>query len=190
MINIAVEGESDRGAAEAIARAAGHSVGKLRVARGKSKLDPKVPKYAMAAQFENWVIFRDSDGVCPVELRGALAGVPDLSNPKFCLRIAHTMIESWLLADTKGFAQYFRVRQGRVPIAPDQLPHAKRALLDICGTSSSSALRREVLAKNGDTGPLYVSRINDFATTVWDVAEASERSPSLARAVARIGELR
>ncbi|SHJ43030.1 hypothetical protein SAMN02745244_02486 [Tessaracoccus bendigoensis DSM 12906] len=186
MIYVAVEGESDRGAATAVVAAAGHVVARVYVSGGKSKLDPSVAKYLRAAQRSSWVVFRDSDGQCPVELKQKLLPAARGSSPRFTLRIAHTMTEAWLLADRRGFASYFGVREEKVPIDPEALNHAKRALLLLCAQSAPRAVRRDVVTADGLTGPLYVSRLNDFATNHWDVARAAENSPSLARAIAAI----
>lgn len=189
MINVAVEGESDRGAASTVVTAAGRAVALMRISHGKTKLDVKIPKYHQAARQTPWVVFRDSDGVCPVQLRDRLTASISSSNPKFALRIVHSMTEAWLLADRDGFARFFRVRPADVPTQPETLSHAKQSLLRVCATSSSRAIRKDVVAPDGQTGPLYVPRINEFAQTHWDVAAAAENSPSLARAIRAIREL-
>lgn len=189
MLNIAVEGESDREAARAVVTAAGHEVGKIVVAGGNTKLDPKIPKYNRAAEYgPGWVVFRDADADCPVELRRQLT-TGMIPGDRFQLRIAKSMTEAWLLADREGFAEYFKVRVKVVPEDPESLPHAKRTVLDIVGRNAAKSVRSEVVTSSGETGPLYVYRINDFARDRWDVVAAAERSPSLARAVARIREL-
>ncbi|MFT4036348.1 MAG: hypothetical protein QM679_12315 [Patulibacter sp.] len=117
---------------------------------------------------------------------GAGAATP---NERFALRIAHSMTEAWLLADHEGFARYFRVRPGKLPALPEQLPHAKRFLLDLCRHSTSRAIRAEVVTSRGETGPLYVRHLNDFAANHWDVDAAATRSPSLDRAVRAIARM-
>lgn len=191
MINIAVEGESDRETARAVVAAAGHEVGEVFPARGKTKLDPKIQGYIRAAMFggPGWVVFRDSDGQCPVELRTELLGSADDQSSRFELRIACSMTEAWLLADREGFARFFRVRAGKIPEEPDTLVHAKQTLLTLVKNHGSGAVRDDVVRKDGQTGPLYVGRLNEFAREHWDVTVAAGNSPSLARAVARIGSL-
>ncbi|AZZ57012.1 hypothetical protein C5E08_14620 [Rathayibacter iranicus] len=189
MINIAVEGESDREMASAVAREAGKSVNKVRVAGGKTRLDPLIPKYNNASAQTPWVVFRDSDSRCPVSLRAELGAQISRWNASFSLRVAHTMSEAWLLADAEAFSSYFAVSRARVPVDPEALPHATRTLLALCADSRSAAIRRDVTASGGAIGPLFVSRINDFASTVWRPALAVGRSDSLRRAVNRIREL-
>lgn len=189
MINVAVEGESDREAAAAIVRYAGRTVARVIVAGGKSKLDPKISKYNEAARRTNWVVFRDSDGECPVHLRQKLTSEILLWSPRFSLRIAHSMTETWLLADHDGFAEFFRVRSGVLPQNPESLAHAKHTLLAICASSKSRSIRSDVVSTDGQTGPLYVARLNEFASARWNVEAAAGRSPSLLRAIRCIESL-
>ncbi|WP_205413060.1 hypothetical protein [Austwickia chelonae] len=189
MINIAVEGESDREAAAAVVRTAGHEVAKIVVAGGKSRLDPKIPNYNTAAAYAPWVVFRDSDSDCPVELLRKLAPPLEDWNKSFCLRIAKSMTESWLMADSASFSKYFKIKAKIIPQDPDALTHAKRALLQLCKDSSSRDIQRDMVAADGRAGPLYASRLNEFASQHWDVTAAANRSNSLARALKRIGTI-
>lgn len=189
MINVAVEGESDREVARAVVTSAGHDVRSVFVAGGKTKLDPKIPKYNEASRRANWVVFRDSDGECPVVLRQQLTARITEWSPRFVLRVAHTMTEAWLLADREGFAGYFRVRLSRLPSSPEDLAHAKHTLLSICSNSNSRAIRRDVVTSRGEIGPLYTARINEFASKRWSVESAADNSPSLLRALRAIQSL-
>lgn len=189
MINIAVEGESDRKAATAVVECAGRTVGRLYVAGGKSKLDPKIPKYSAAARETPWVVFRDSDGQCPVRLREDLLQKVGGHNSRFLVRIAHSMTEAWLLADVTGFSTFFRVNPAKIPRDPEALRHAKQSLLALCADSSSRAIRQGMTTADGKTGPLYVVHLNEFASSRWDVEAAAENSPSLARALTAIRAL-
>lgn len=185
-LNLVVEGESDREAAKAIVRAAGRTVAKVVVAHGKSRLDPRIPKYNQAARRSPWIVFRDSDGRCPAQLRDELGSKITAWSPNFSLRIAHSMTEAWLLADRDGFADFFHVRLGRVPRHPESLPHAKREVLQLCADSTARKIRQDMVRSTGETGALYVSRINEFAAARWDVAAAAANSDSLSRAIRRI----
>lgn len=189
MINIAVEGESDREMARAVATHAGHRVNQIRVAGGKTRLDPLIPKYNIASAQYPWVVFRDSDSQCPVHLRAQLTAGISSWHPQFVLRIAHSMTEAWLLADREGFSDHFKVPIVRVPHDPDELPNAKQAVLALCSRSRSAAIRKDVTAPGTRTGPLYVLRVNEFASTKWDVGVAESVSRSLRRAIAQIVRL-
>ncbi|WP_152642120.1 hypothetical protein [Microbacterium azadirachtae] len=189
MINIAVEGESDREVAKAVVRAAGHVVNKIVVAGGKTRLDPRIPNYNRAATQQPWVVFRDSDAQCPVSLRASLTAGITKWHPNFSLRIAHSMSEAWLLADPAAFSEFFSVPQNRIPSDPESLLHAKRTVLDLCVRSRSRAVQRDMTAPGNATGPLYVARINEFASSTWRPIVASDLSNSLRRTIDRIREL-
>jgi len=190
IVNAAVEGTSDTGAARRVIEVAGHELAREpHVAGGKTRLDPKISKYNEAARWGPWVVFRDSDARCPVELRSKLTAAIRDWQPGFRLRIAHSMTEAWFLADAEGFADYFGVSAAKVPANPESLAHGKQSLLSLCRESYSRDIREEVVAADGGAGPLFVDHLNEFAATRWDVEAASERSDSLRRAVERIRDL-
>jgi hypothetical protein len=127
--------------------------------------------------------------MCPVELYARLTSGIAQMRPTFSLRIAHPMSEGWLLADPAGFASYFQVRSSQIPREPESLTNAKAAVLHLCSASRSRDIRRDMVVKGSQTGPLYVHRINEFATTRWDVESAAQNSDSLRRALDRIRQL-
>ncbi|MGK2350720.1 hypothetical protein [Cutibacterium sp. V947] len=186
---IVVEGPSDGGAARAVVEHAGHPVTRVHVAGGKTKLDPKLAKYARAARREPWVVFRDTDTKCPVALRQQLLhGIPD--NRLFTLRLVHCMTESWLMADTEGFAHYFKVSPDIIPRnVENPKKHAKHTLLTLCLRSKSRDIREEVAHDSTTAGELFVLHLNEFATHHWDVEAAAQNSPSLRRAVAALSSM-
>jgi len=183
MINIAVEGDSDVAIAKAVVGHAGHTVGRVVVSSGKSRLDTKIAGYLRASRFQPWVVFRDSDGVCPVVLAHKLLQPIKQDVPAFALRFAVTMSEAWLLADQAGFSDYFGISESRIPHDPDSIPHAKQLMLTLCQKSSNRDIRQDVGGHGTTPGPLYVHRITDFASNLWRVEAASERSSSLRRAI-------
>lgn len=190
MINVVVEGASDVEISKQIVHASGHGTGKTMVKNGVAKLDPDIPKYILAARRENWVVFRDSDGECPVQLRARLLGDRDSPSERFDLRIAHTMSEAWLLADREGFASYFGVSSASIPNDVEHITHAKATLLSLCQGSRKRPIRDEVVRHNGHPGDLYVYHINTFARDHWSVQTAAGEAPSLERAIRRLQEMR
>lgn len=187
-MDVVVEGGSDEATARRVVEAAGHTVHSLRIVRGTGNLDRKIPNYVKAARRSPWVVFRDSDNACPVELRQRLMeGIP--TNEMFALRIAHTMTEAWLLADRQGFAKYFKVSVDRIPTAPDAEAHAKRTLLALCLKSRSRDIREEVAFDETHPGPLFTDHLNEFAASYWDINAAAENSPSLRRAISALSAL-
>lgn len=193
MINVVVEGASDRGLASAVVRASGREVVTLHVKKGRTRLDRDLPNYNRAARWEPWVVFRDSDTRCPVELRGRLLDRVGRPNPGLLLRIVHPMSEAWLLADREGIAEYFSLSVSKVPSEPETLQDPKQTLLELARHSRSRTIREDVVIDDGAggvrTGPLYVARLNEFAQQHWSAERAARRSDSLRRAIERIRSL-
>ena len=188
-IRIAVEGASDEEMARKLMRHAGLTVAYVLVKKGSGELDKVIPRLAKTTVNDPWVVFRDADTACPVELRRQLIGDRP-HDGAFELRFPTSMTEAWFLADAIGFAAHFRITRGRIPAVPDDLEHAKRSLLGLCQQSKSRALREDVVRPSGRPGPLYVLRMNEFAKMSWDIERASEHSPSLRRTVNRLSEMR
>jgi hypothetical protein len=188
-IRIAVEGASDEEMARKLMRHAGLTVSHVLVKKGSGELDKVIPRLAKTTVNDPWVVFRDADTACPVELRRQLIGDRP-HDGAFELRFPTSMTEAWFLADAIGFAAHFRITRGRIPAVPDDLEHAKRSLLGLCQQSKSRALREDVVRPSGRPGPLYVLRMNEFAKMSWDIERASEHSPSLRRTVNRLSEMR
>lgn len=183
-LRFVVEGQSDTGVVSALARYCGHTVGAVTVKRGTGNLDRLIPKYCAASMHgDPYVVFRDTDGACPVELFHQLTARLPERHPHFCLRLAHSMTEAWLLADRGGFAAHFSVREAHVPRDAESLPHAKRALIRTCATSRSRRVREAIVAAGDKPGPLYVEEVNVFARETWNIADAMQNSESLRRAV-------
>lgn len=191
-IHYAVEGATDVPVIERVIRACGGDPRQRLVARGKPKLDPKlVGIQRSCGPHSPWVALRDLDH--DAECGGALVEslLPERSS-FMEFRVAVRQVEAWLLADRAAFASYFAVSAARLPRAPDECSDAKRVLVDVCSTSSKSAVRLDMTPRRGSgrkVGPGYEGMIIAFADAAWDPRRAASESPSLARAMNRIGEL-
>jgi len=74
-VSVAVEGESDTGMVGTLLAHVGISLARpCLVKRGVTNLDRLIPGLSRTSINNPWVVFRDSDGRCPVELRTALIG--------------------------------------------------------------------------------------------------------------------
>lgn len=189
-VSVAVEGASDQGMAHALVGYVGFALAKPPLSKGgKSKLDPLIGKLARTGVHNPWIVFRDADSDCPVALRERLIGARE-HDGAFELRIAQSMTEAWLMADTEGFARYFSLSQDRMSTAPDRLQHAKNELLQLLAKSRSRKIREDMVSRQGKEGPLYVHRLNDFAQNHWDIDNARRVSPSLDRTASRLQKMR
>ena len=132
----------------------------------------------------------DSDpaNCVPQHVEDVLGG--PLQAPKLSVRVPVRSIESWLMADSEAFCEYFHT--AKVNGAPDELANPKLALVEACRRSKSSGVRRDMVPKAGAkraVGELYEARIIDFATSHWRIEHALHRSPSLERTVNRLKQL-
>ena len=192
VVRYAVEGATDAPVVERLIRLAGATPQLGLVARGKSRLDPRIQGIqAASTRFGPWVVVRDldHDAASAVELARSLAPVrADFAE----IRIAVRQVEAWLLADAAGFSRHFAVAASRIPAAPDSCDDAKRAVVDACGASKRRTVRDDMLPRprsGRPVGPGYEGSLIEFATTSWDPERAATRSDSLARAITRVAEL-
>lgn len=191
IVNYVVEGESDRYVGERLLQQAGLDAGHCVVKKGTANLDPDVGKFNEAAKKSGrWLVLRDTDGKCPVELRNRLLSNVAMIQRGFMLRLAHVEVESWLMADISAFARYFGVSQDILHLDPESFQDPKERILAICKRSRLRAIREEVVEHGPDgqlrTGPLYVQHIQDFSREEWTPSEGSAHSQSLERALTRL----
>lgn len=188
-ISGAVEGSVDEAVLRRLCHDAGLEVRLIKVCGGKAKLDRKLGAYNAAAQHGRWIVIRDlnSDADCGPALVAKL-----LPNPskQMHFRIAKRSVEAWLLADRKGFSQFFSTPLARIPLQPELLEHPKKAVLQIVRRSRKRAIREDMIPREGSgakEGPAYSSRLAEFAQTIWQPEHAAETSDSLRRCLLRLG---
>jgi hypothetical protein len=104
-------------------------------------------------------------------------------------RVAVREVESWLLADRQGFADFLGISVTKVPLEPDQINDPKQSLVNLARRSRSRTLRESIVPRQGSTavqGPDYNGCLGDFVRYRWDRDSAARRSPSLNRAWGRL----
>ena len=205
LVTAVVEGTTDEPVVRAVLLAAGWREDEIdvRVARGSGVIDSRLHGYARAAVHAPWVVFRDTDGQCPVDLRGELLGSVDPAHADagdesvheslFRLRLVETEIESWLLADPIWFAAYFRVPEVRARRAM-KAQDAKAGLLGLIHNHCADRRLREGVVREDRRGRLvfgdgYVAGIREFVARQWDPQRASENNSSLRRAFVSLSDL-
>jgi len=184
-ISLALEGDTDEPVALKLLAHAGAAPGPVHGRTGKADLKRRIRGFAAAAQHSPWLVLVDLDHEfgCAANLRAAWLPT---SPPHLPFRVAVRAIEAWLLADAQAIARFLRVSHKVVPADPEHLPQPKRVLVDLAGRSSSREVRDAMQPRAGSgraVGPLYASKIIEFARDHWSVARAATRSDSLARAV-------
>lgn len=188
---VIVEGVTDIPVVIALMRAAGWDEDQfaVRSVNGKGAIDARIQKYWEASQIIPHVIFRDVDydeGACPVALRSALSSKTPGDSPNLLIRIVDQCIESWMLADRRGIAEFCGVSPARVKLPAS---HHKSYLLSMF---REAKLKDAVAHVDNelDFGPAYELHVQRFMTTAWNAGRAADDSPSLRRALQRLRALR
>lgn len=162
--------------------------------RGNGYLRDRARDLNRAAQGSAFWLLTDQDvpARCPVTIRNEwLAG--DAPHPNFLFRVAVMEVEAWLLADRTALAQFLSVPIARVPLNPDALPDPKQFLVNLARSSSSSAMREDLVPKQGGTAKVgrgYNHVLGLFVTTHWSQQRARDCSDSLSRTIRRIRDFR
>ncbi len=172
-------------------RAAGWADSEFSVtsANGKGAIDNNIRKYWKAARVHPFVIFRDLDRDgegCPVTLRAELVEHTPGESPDLLIRIVDQCIESWILADRQGVAEFCGVSPARVKIPAS---HHKSYLLSMFREAKLKDAVADV-DNELDFGPAYELHVQRFMTTAWNAGRAADDSPSLRRALQRLRALR
>lgn len=130
----------------------------------------------------------DQDTCVVRQLRGIAANIA----ANLSLRLAVREAEAWLLADAQGLSQFAEVSPTVIPRDPESLRDPKQELLNVVRRSKRRVLRDEMLPVKGASSPVgfgYNLHLKGFISDYWCPMRASERAPSLARALPRIQHL-
>ena len=156
---------------------------------GSGYLRSRMDSWQQMAQRQMVLILTDLDTMeCPATLRRDWLG-KSTPHQNLILRIVVREVESWVLADHEAVRQLIG-NKGKLPSKPDDLPDPKRHLLDLAKLAPRS-IRQDLVKEMGTVtrqGMGYNARLTLWVKTVWNPERASERSPSLQRTRARLGE--
>jgi|SRR5450432_704259 len=104
-------------------------------------------------------------------------------------RVAVREVESWLLADRDGLADFLGIGVAVMPSQPDQIPDPKQSLVNLARRSRRRTLRESIVPRDGSTavqGPDYNGCLGDFVRGHWNRNAALGGSPSLEGAWSRL----
>lgn len=190
VVSVAIEGQSDEGAARKLLSTSGLEIGGLYGRRGKGDLLRRLSGFNQAAKFTPWFVAvdLDRDFECPGE-----AAVSWISSPadQMFFRVVVRELEAWLLADVETAARFLGVRQSLLPSAPEDLDDPKGALIQLARRSNKRSIREGLVPRPGSgssIGPTYASDVSAFGETTWRPEIAAERAPGLARCLVRLQE--
>ncbi len=162
----------------------GHGFGDLkRISPGLNRASAVVP----------YVVLTDLDRFpCPPALVQDWLGEVCCSD-RFLLRIAVREVESWLLADIDGVADFLGVSRSHLPREPEACMDPKLELLKAARRCRRRFLREGLVAE-ADWGPVQGPNYNDalaeFVDRRWSVELAQSKSLSLDKAITRLEGLR
>ena len=159
--------------------------------QGKSHLEQKTPEFNRAANGITVFMLTDLDlpRECPPGLIRSWIKGP--LNPKFFFRVAVMEVESWVMADRIGFADFLSVPLHRIPSPTDNILNPKEFLLSLARRSKRKTVREALVPAQGATlsvGSEYNTLLSEFVREHWDLERAAVVSPSLKRTLDRISQ--
>ena len=136
----------------------------------------------------------DSDGDCVVDI--LKQACPEGWADSFCaLNIAIDEGESWLLADQKGFANYFGVDVEDIQISPQmgEVTYPYKTSLYIMKNIIPKSRKKEIrenmsCTERGKKPATYNVFWKDYIDNVWNMDEAGKMSDSLSKSINRVKE--
>jgi len=192
-INFLVEGRIDEAVAIKLASSAGFEPGTCFGKKGMSYIKKKITGFNLSAQgslFFALVDLMDTSLTCPAEV---LSQWLPHRNPNMMFRVVVKEIESWLLADRQGIAEFLHVNSAFIPHAVETLDDPKQTLIQIARRSRRKFIRETLAPAAGTTareGILYNDEMTRFVQDHWNTEEARLNSPSLDQCIIRLNELK
>jgi hypothetical protein len=121
---------------------------------------------------------------CPPELIADWTAHP--LHPNLLFRVAVHEVESWLLGDGNGLADFLRLKKPLALGDPESLSDPKEVLLRHALKCPSRQIRDALVWRDDRTGkvyqgPDYNGTLSRFVTAHWDVSSARGKCRSLGR---------
>lgn len=157
---------------------------------GVTKLRTSLPRYLEVARHFPVLCIADVDRGCAARISEEWCG--NHAPAGFMLRLAVREAESWVMADGDGLSEFLGVPSSKVPARPDEDDDPKRTLLRLARRARARNLRREMVSGTDPSkqGTGYNVHLSTFVGHHWSPTRAEQNSPSLARAIARLNELK
>jgi hypothetical protein len=192
IVNMLVEGPLDEYAAAKIIQSVGHESGICYGKKGCDFIRDNIRRFNKAAHLTPYltmVDFMDTGLPCPPEV--VQEWLPH-REPQMLFRLVVRELESWLLADRQGIADFLYIALNKVPHNPEDVGDPKQQLVNLARKSRSKSIRDALVPPPGSTaqvGRLYTSEIARFITSNWSIDEAKLLSPSLAKCISSLEAL-
>ena len=99
-------------------------------------------------------------------------------------RIAVREVESWIIADKEGIAEFLNVAVANFTDLPDNISDPKQFIFKVIRHKCRNKKYKEMLPLRGQAiGIEYNPQIVSFITNNWNIENAMNKSPSLKRAI-------
>jgi hypothetical protein len=179
-------------------RSCGHALGNIyNSGSGCGYIRKRAAKfYSLATDVTGVLVltdFRDAAAQClPSALRAYLWDTVPNPAPSFLFRFAVNELESWLMADRQGLADFLSVPAGKIPREPELEEFPKRTLVNIARRSRKTGIKNGIAPPPGhaaSVGPDYTALLREFIVKRWNIEAAMTCAPSLERCALRLREL-
>jgi hypothetical protein len=193
-VNVLVEGHVDEAVARKLIEVSGHDAGLAYGRKGWTYIRDRVVAFDRSCSTEalfTIVDFMDTKLACPPSV--VRAWLPQRDSEKHLFRVVVREIESWIMADREGMANFLKVPISKLPHNPEGEVDPKQILINLARTSRSRAIREALvpgLNKSASEGPLYTSEMVRFVQESWDPAAARVIAPSLDKTLVRLAQIR
>ncbi|NGZ82888.1 DUF4276 family protein [Duganella aceris] len=191
-IDLLVEGYVDATVASRLLAHCDHETGTTYGKQGWNYIAQKInafDKSLGASGLLTLVDFMDTGAACPGALVQEWLPRPAAAH---IFRLVVREIESWILADRRGVADFLGISIVKIPSNPEMIADPKQAMINLARGARSKALREAMVPRSGQAaseGPLYSTELARFIIDHWDPEVAQENSPSLARCIVRLNQL-
>jgi hypothetical protein len=192
VINSLVEGDLDHAVADTLIQRTGHVIGAVYGKKGIGYIKTKVRdfnKICDATCFLTLVDFMDTHLPCPAEV---ISQWLPHRYPNMLFRVAVREIESWLMADRSGLANFLAIDVTKVPANPEEIEDPKRSIINLARRSKKPSMRSALVPESGSTaqvGRLYTSEMTRYIKTQWNITAARGIAPSLEQCLRRLEAL-
>jgi hypothetical protein len=154
--------------------------------RGCGYIQSKINIFVQASIVQPFFILMDSDREsCAITVLNNM--VPHNQRRQSCLfRIAVHEVESWLLADRKGFSNLLGIPCTMIPVNPESIEDPKQYLINLAKKSRFRNVRDDLVPASNTSaiqGRGYNQFLTRFVRDIWDIKAASLHSESLRRAI-------
>ena len=197
IIHLIAEGFTEKIVASRLLPFCGHEIGTVYGERGCDYIRNKaVVFHHLATECSGVLVlsdFRDTGAPCvPTAIQEYVLNYLPCPPETFMFRFAVNEIESWLLADRKGMAEFIGVTESRIPLQPENEVFPKRTLVSLARSSRKRKIREGIAPPPGhraSVGPEYMNFLQEFITGYWNIEAAMCCAKSLERCVNRLRSL-